>query len=828
VKKLFFFTLLFSLNLLADDQEILEMTVAAPRIKNSVESLLEVRKQKNNVSDVIGQEAMQRTGDSDAAAILRRVTGLTLVNGKYVYVRGLGERYSSVILNGSQVPSPEPSRRVVPLDLFPVSILENITVQKSFSPDRPAEFGGGIIELQTRSVPTAFTGQIQMGMNFDNLESGLGYQGGSRDYTGMDDGTRSLPGSLKRAFQSGKKIIVSEREGFSEDEIVRMTKELSNTYNVSEEKKQALPNLQFSLGDSTKIGPTRMGSLLGFIYSTGSDIGSREANTYNVGSGGKLERDEASSIDFTQRNVQLGGALELGADYKADHQFKFTSLLLRNTTDTTEEKITERNSDSFKSRKYTSMEWSERQLFLNQISGEHKIEKLNTKWRLNKSTARRDSPDSREVMRKFDGSNYILETDVTGNTRVFSELEDKTQELGLDFQYPVYESGETKLLAKVGGSQNLKNRRSDVYRLHLKNNFAPGALPDLSADTEDIFSQRGKDQFILTNITDSADSFIGDQTIDAYYGMMEFSPNEKWSFIAGARNERSAQQVKTFKYYAPEAPTSTGDLRMNDLLPSYNINWKVTKEERIRFAFGETLARPDFRELSTVTYIEDETGYSVIGNSDLKGTVIRNWDLRYERYFSDSDYFSVGTFYKKFQSPIEAIFQPGDKLVKTFQNAESASNFGAEAEGRINLRGLTRNLRRWTLASNVSFINSEVEIDGTQGNQTSKVRPLQGQSPYVANVQLFYDRPQHKLTSGLVYNIVGKRITEVGTNARPDIYEQPVHQVDYVLNQNFGKWGFGLRARNLLDPVSKSTQGEEIVRSRKRGRSYVFNLTAYF
>lgn len=808
--------------------EVQEMTVAAPRIKSSVEALLEVRKQKNNVSDVLGQEAMSRSGDSDAAASLRRVTGLTLVNGKFVYVRGLGERYSSVLLNGSQVPSPEPTRRVVPLDLFPVSILDSITVQKSFSPDRPAEFGGGLIELQTRSIPTKFTGQLSLGVNSENFQSGLGYQGGGKDNLGFDDGTRALPSMIKNAFKSKRKIIVSDSEGFKMEEIVKMTNSLSNTYNVRESSSETLPNLQFSLGDSKKINQGRVGGIMGFIYSNGSDVGERQSNSYNIGAGQKLERDDKSNITYAEREVQLGGALDLGVDYRNTHQVKLTSILLRNSTNLTQEKITEKSSDSFSSRKYTLMEWSERELFFNQLAGEHKLERLNTKWRLNKSIAKRDSPDSREVMRNYDGSAYVLETDVAGNRRVFSALKDESQEVGLDFELNALETKSQKVLVKFGGTQNSKNRASDVYRLHLKNNFAPGTTPDLSQDTEDILRRRGADEFILTNLTDSADSFTGDQTLTAYYSAVEFSPNEKWTFSVGARNEISLQEVKTFKYYEPDLPTSEGSLKMNDILPSYNLTWKVTKDERFRLAYGETIARPDFRELSTVSYIEDETGYDVMGNSKLQGTVIKNWDLRYERYFADSDFYSLGVFYKDFQAPIEAVFEPGDKLVKTFMNAESAMNYGAEAEGRMSLRSLSRSLRRWSLASNVSVISSKVEIDSNQGNQTSKVRPLQGQSPYVANVQLLYDRPQYHLNSGLIYNIVGKRITEVGTNARPDVYEQPVHQLDFTLNQKFGDWGYGVRARNLLDPVAQSTQGDKIVRSRQRGRSYVFNLTAYF
>ena len=520
--------------------------------------------------------------------------------------------------------------------------------------------------------------------------------------------------------------------------------------------------------------------------------------------------------------------MDVGFDYGDRHKLKLTNLLLRNSTNLTQERVTEKSSDSFSHRKYSTLDWNERQLLFNQLSGEHEYERLKTRWRVNKSTATRQAPDSRQVMRKLDGNAYILETDITGNTRVFSELEDKSEEAGLDVDYNLMKTGPIKAVVKFGGTLNSKNRQSDVYRLHLKDNFKQGTQPDLSQDTETVLGNRGVDGFLLTNITDSADSFVGTQTIVSQYGLVEFHPGEKWSIVTGMRSENSKQEVKTFKYYDPQTPTSQGQLQMLDLLPSYNIVWKATKDERVRLAYGETLARPDFRELSTVSYIEDETGYDVIGNSNLKGTVIKNWDLRYERFFRDTDFFSLGLFNKNFQSPIEAVFQPGDKLIKSFMNARSASNYGAEAEGRYNLRGISRDLRRWSLSSNLSVIHSNVQIDSSEGNQTSKVRPLQGQSPYVANVQLFYDRPGPKLTSGLIYNIVGKRITEVGTNSRPDVYEQPVHQLDFIFNQNLGSWGYGFRARNLLDPVARSTQGDEIVRSRKRGRQYVFNLTAYF
>lgn len=808
--------------------DIQEMTVAAPRINNSVEALLEMRKKTQTVSDVLGAEAMSRSGDSDAASSLRRVTGLTLVNGKYVYVRGLGERYSSVLLNGSQVPSPEPSRRVVPLDLFPVSILESITVQKSFSPERPAEFGGGLIELKTKAIPKKFTGSMSIGLSSDSFTSGLNYAGGNKDSLGFDDGSRAMPAQIKNAFLSNKKIIVSNTEGFTEEEIVEMSKTLSNSYNVKKSQNPIMPNLQLSIGDSRIIGNWRGGGLFGAIYSQGADVGSRETQSFNVGNVGKLERDEKSQIEYNENEVQLGGALNLGLSYKDGHALNLTSLMLRNTTNLTQEKISEKSSDTFKSRKYSTLEWSERQLFFNQVSGAHSFDKMKVDWRLNKSVANRDSPDSREIMRNFDNGQYVLETDVSGNKRVYSELQDDSQEAGLDLDFLVLDEQAYDLKVKVGGLINQKDRKSDIFRLHFKNNFKPNEVPDLSLDSESILGNRGKDGFLLTNITDSADSFKGTQDVTSLYASTEANFSDSLFLGVGFRQEKSKQQVETFKYYEPKFPTSEGNLRMNDILPSYNLSYKFKGDQKIRLAFGETIARPDFRELSQVSYIEDETGYDVIGNNLLKGTVIQNWDLRFENYFDESDYYSVGAFYKNFNSPIEAIFQPGDKLVKTFVNAENAKSYGVELEGRISFHNFSRVLRRWSLSSNVSIIKSVVGIDESQGNQTSSQRPLQGQSPYVANIQLFYDRPQYNLTSGVIYNVVGRRITEVGTNSRPDTYEEPVHQVDLVLNQKIDDWGYGLKVKNILDVESKSTQGDEIVRSRRKGRTYAVNLSSYF
>jgi outer membrane receptor protein involved in Fe transport len=246
--------------------------------------------------------------------------------------------------------------------------------------------------------------------------------------------------------------------------------------------------------------------------------------------------------------------------------------------------------------------------------------------------------------------------------------------------------------------------------------------------------------------------------------------------------------------------------------------------------YSETLARPDFREMSTVGFIDDETGNIVQGNANLKGTVITNIDHRWEYYFTSDEYASIGFFYKEFENPIEILFLPGVNRIQTFDNAKAAQNYGVEFEGRVGLRHFSRPLRRWTVLSNLTYIESEIELsEQNLGTQTSKSRPLQGQSPYVINMQLQYDRPQWGLSTTLLYNIVGKRITEVGTNRIPDTYEQPFEQLDFVATQRLGdKWTVSLRARNLLNPEIESTQADEVVRSQKRGRIYGLVLGAVF
>lgn len=828
----------FDFKLRPAEGELEEFVVLAPRNQGSVAALVEVRRRSAAVTEVLGAEQMSRQGDSDAAASLRRVTGLTLMGGKYVYVRGLGERYSGVQMNGLFLPSPEPARRVVPLDLFPTSVLESVVVQKSYTPDLPGEFGGGLIQLRTRRLPERFFARVSLSSEFNDLGDRLTTGGGGTDWIGRDNGSRAMPASIRDALKSGRRLIEnnppSVSDGFSPGELQALGRSLSDNYDTDRTSTGLPPGLALAAGSRWNFEGWSLGAAGSLLNGTSGDVVEQTTRKFNVGAGGALESDEDARTEKSEIERKFGASLDVGADLGADHRLSLGGLYVMNSTDTTQVKEYTQRSSSVGGYRKTNIEWAQRELFTTQLIGQHRFasglakEKTGVEWRLGRSLAKRDAPDQREYVYYLKDKAYELNTDTTGNRRVFEELGDNGNEAAIDLTVPIDSSVVAGIKMKTGLSRQERDRRSDAYRLHFRNRFRTGQTPDLTQGPDEVFSEpnRNPDGWVLTNLTESADSYSGEQVTEAAYLMSEIDLNPRWSLVTGVRAENSRQIVRTFYYYDPSSPTSEGGMKTSDLLPSHSLVWKPNDSVRVRLAYSETLARPDFRELSTVPFIDNETGYEVVGNSRLRGTVIRNIDHRWEYYFNPDEYLSAGVFFKRFESPIEEVFEPSPNLRKTFENADSADNRGLELEGRVGLRRLSRGLRRWMLLGNLSLIDSKVRLaDSSRGIQTTSDRPLQGQSPYVLNLQMQYDRPLQGTTATLLYNVIGPRITEVGTAGRPDILEQPFHQIDLTATQKIGGTAsLAFKAKNLLDPEVKATQGDETVRSLRRGRDFSITL----
>lgn len=818
------------------------ITVLAPKIKGSLNQLLNEKKSSMQVSEVLSSESMAKTGDSDSAQSLKRVTGLTLMNGKYIYVRGLGERYSSVLYNSQSVPSPEPSRRIVPLDLFPIALLESIQVKKSYSTDLPAEFGGGVISLTSKSSPSKDSFSIKLGLNLENQEPSLFPVGPASDIWGKDRSYRIMPKTVKSQIENRRRLIEKveglSTEGFSRADLQSMGKEFKSNNNLIRTNTTLIPNFTTNWGSVWRWDDLKFSHLGSINYSNSFDSKSIDGKKFNAINASELALDERSHSETFENLIKSS----LQADFEVSNsknKLRFNFLSLNDTSHETSVKEYTVSGDSVLSRKRTQIDWVERNLNRSQLSGLHRLVQDNefdldsTKsqgifldWKIQVSTANRTAPDSKEYTYLLRTTQYEFNTDTTGNRRNFSFLDDKTQEANVDLWY---KTEQAKI--KIGFLHNQRDRNSDVYRFHFKDNNVNSKNYDLTKDYDTIFDQfKNSDTFQFLSVTDSADSYYGRQTLESQYIWSEWQVGEQWEVGAGVRAEKNKIEVGTFYYYSPEDIASLSGIKTYNQLPAVNINYAVNEKLKIRTSISQTLARPDFRELSTAPYIDEDSGYETVGNPLLKTTLIQNIDHRYEYFWQDDEYFSIGVFRKDFTNPIESQFEPSANLRKTFGNSKSAFSQGVEIENRLNLRYLSRSLRRLYFSYNLSSIDSKVDLSNDiLGLQTSKQRPLQGQSPYIINWQISYENPNYNWTWNIVFNQIGRRITEVGTQGRPDIYEEPQPQVDLTSNYRISKNSLiSFRGRNVLNPEVNFSQGPEIVRQEKKGDAYAVNWSYNF
>ncbi|MCK6599641.1 MAG: TonB-dependent receptor, partial [Bdellovibrionaceae bacterium] len=668
-----------------------DIVVKAPKIKGSLNELLQLRKKDLQVSEGLSAEQMKVTGDSDSAQTLRRVTGLTLMNGKYIYVRGLGERYSSVLLNDLSIPSPEPSRRIIPLDLFPVSLLDSVQVKKSYSTDLPAEFGGGTILLKTKSLPRERVLQIKLGMQNATSKEGFFPQGAQNDFLGHDSGYRAMPVILKSQIDNQKKIIEKvpgfSEDGFTKEELSSFGHALKNNYNLYPRKlNNNIPSLQLSYGDIWKTESLSFGTLHSLQYSNNYDAKTTLVKKFNAQNDTDLVLDESGQINSYENNIKTSYNADFGIKF-SENKLNFNYLNLLDTSHEVAIKNYSVVGDSVDARRKSSSEWAERNLERKQLQGEHPLfTGLTIDWKLQSSEAKRTAPDYKEVTYLKRSTQFELNTDTTGNRRQYDYLNDHTEEQSL-----ALESKWLNQKTKIGLLVSQRKRISDTYRFHFKNKTNDTNQMDLTKDFDTLLNEEKKlNGFELMSITDSADSYQGEQNLSSRFIWHEVDWSDKVQFGLGLREENNLTQVQTFYYYDRNNPLSSSQVKTKDLLPAANISYSFNENLKARLAFSKTLARPDFRELSTAPFIDPDSGFETIGNPFLKTTVIENWDHRYEYYWKTDEYISLGYFLKKFTHPIESQFEPSPNLRKTFANSKTATNHGVEFETRNNLRSLTR------------------------------------------------------------------------------------------------------------------------------------------
>lgn len=798
---------------------------------------LDERRAAPNVTEALGAEQIARTGDTDVATTLKRVTGLSVVDGKYVYVRGLGERYSSVLLNGAPIPSPDFTRRVVPLDLFPTELLDGILVDKTYVPSLPGDFGGGTVELRTREVPGKFFFRAQAGAGYvdgTTGEDGWRYDGGGRDWSGFDDGSRRLPDSLAAAIADGRYLRPrsdTNPDGATPTQLQVYGRDLAAAgYGIRPRRIDPDTSFSLGIGDGFDLGhDMRLGLVASARYKQSWETFDEQRHTYAASNSGLNEVGD-EDIDATQRSIDASAFFGAGLRIGNDHRIGLTQMLLRQTDDRA--KITDGTSDSVDSRYYETR-WTENQLRATQLDGHHvfpALHDLELDWQATRARAGRDEPDTRRWRYDYSGETLEFSHRSDSNSQKFADLEDRQRDLNVKAMLPFAFADGSSLALSAGIERTRRDRASAIRTFVFQ--LAPGS--PLAADPgfflqpiEDILdpSHIGPDGFVLRETTRATDNYSASQRLDAGFVDADFSFGAHYRATLGVRRERNDQDVTTFSIVNPDAPPVVAGDRSTAWLPAASFTWLYGEHAQVRAAFSRTVARPDFRELSPAPYTDPELDIDTIGNPDLRTTRIRNVDLRWEYYFDESDSLAVALFDKRFDEPIERVRLAGSTPLLSFQNASSAHNYGVELDAYRNLGFLGASWfgidpERFRVGFNYARIRSNVQLDAQSASfQTNLSRPMQGQSPYVANVQFGYADADAGLEATLLFNRFGRRISQVGVQGQPDIYEEAFDALDFQFRHAFATdWRWTLRLRNLLDPSVEYTQGGLPTRRYHRGR----------
>ncbi|WP_292032503.1 MULTISPECIES: TonB-dependent receptor domain-containing protein [unclassified Brevundimonas] len=825
----------------------------------------DIKRETSSVANILTAEDIQRSGDSEIGEALARVTGLSIVGDGYVYVRGLGDRYSSIILDGSSLPSPEPLKRVVPLDLFPTSLVSNAVIEKTYAVQHPAEFGGGLIALETRAIPNERF--FQFGASIAAETESIGKDGlywdagGGLSNIGIADNSLNLPNiigidpSLK-SFQNNPSML--QAAGRS----------LRNIWSIDADKN--LPDFGFNLSGAEIVdlsNGVRLGAFVAFDYDYQARNREGVRNSFEVGGAfneqispeaceAQSDLSNAVGCGF-QRGEQEYAMNALGAfgvEFNENHELKLTSLLLRKTRQQT---LIERglfSADPGLIRSFQRLNWIEQQMTSNQLSGKHAfdlpmaLDRLTVNWRAAYSTASRDTPYRREYSYRLEPDNVFRLTPGSDSNRTFfSALEDENVEFGVDFTL----SGmiaDREVILRAGGL-HLDRDRDFASRRY---SFQPAAgviiTPELrSYVPEIIFSPDnigGDAGYTLRDVTDPSDFFTADMQVSAGYVSAEAELFAGLRVTGGVRYEDSEQQVNSF---IPLGETGAGDaisarLAKDYWLPAVTATWEFADNMQLRFGYSQTINRPDLRELSNALFLDDDSNTLERGNPNLQIAEIQNYDLRWEWYFAQRQSATIGLFYKSFDNPIERTYQPiGEGFGRSFQNAEEATLMGVEAEVDYTLpMDQWAPNARW-FDENELFVVANVTWTDSEVTDASYTRALQGQSEWLGNLQFGFENTTARRRATLLVNYQGERISDAGiitgTTRLPDVVETPPILLDLVASQTFTVGGrdydIGGKIENILGEEYERSQsfangGKGVVESYKLGTTFSLSLSTTF
>ncbi|MBY0503838.1 MAG: TonB-dependent receptor [Bryobacteraceae bacterium] len=793
-------------------------------VASTSDAMLQERKLAATVSDGISREELSGGTSSDAAGALQKVTGVSVVGAGYVYVRGLGERYSSTQLNGAAIPTTEPEKRVVPLDMFPAGMIESIKIDKTYSPDLPAEFSGGLVQLKTIEFPAQKMFALTTKTGFNTVTTGndfLTYPGGARDFFGFGGGGRALPD----AVPANARVIPGQ---FTPSQIQGIGRSFSNTWEST--NSTARPALDWSAVGGGTFG--RFGIVGALSFSNKPQLQSELQRYIRQGAGAPIIFTNYPDFREYAENARLGAVFNTAIRLTPNQK-----IIFRNTFTHDAEKSARQfagydggvDSDLQAQR----LRYIQRSLFSTGIEGDHSLPKFGNSlihWQFTYSNSRRNEPDLREIIRgRLPDGRYIFSANGSSGLRFFSNLDDRIYEPQGDYSIPFYR-GKISGLFKVGGRVTVRRRDFSARRFL----FTPQQLStlDLFAPGNTLFGPNNirPNGFTLTEFTRATDTYAAELNIYAGYAMVDLNVGPRWRLVGGLRVEDAEQNVVTFDNRVPNARPVNAGLKNRDPAPAINAIYAISAKQNFRLSYSRTLSRPDFRELSPFDFNNILGGFVVSGNPNLKRAIVNNYDARWEWFpAGGNQLIAASVFAKRFTNPIEQTIIPSNDLRQTFVNAQGARNVGFELEFRRSLATFSKRLKEFSVSSNFTFVDSNIQIKPEDATiVTSQSRPLLGQSRYIVNGQLQWQRPKWSSDGRFFANRVSRRVSDVGTFQVPDIYQEGNVFLDAVYQYAFDerrKWVLRFEAENLANNDYRWTQGQFIQRDYRLGRTFQIGLT---
>lgn len=791
-----------------------EITVTAAAERGSVSAALDEQRSAVGIVNAISSEQIARSPDGDAAAAVQRVSGATVQDGKYVFVRGLGDRYTQASLNGARIPSPEPEKKVVPLDLFPSSLLEGITTSKTFTPDQPGDFSGALVNIKTKEFSgkrfTAFS--ITTGAN-DAItgQSGRFAPSTGRDWLALGGAARRLPSAVS-GTDFTQQLPASQANA--------LIGQLRNVWSPT--SRTGAPNAGFgmTLGGNLPTGGTGVSYLLSGTYSFTQETraGSRRALAQVSGTGSAEEVDRYDG-DLGRNSVLWGGIANLSTTIGSRSKVSLNNTYNR-TMDNEGRLETGRSENLSQNLQIQRLRYVERNVRSTQLALTHDLGRgQQLEWGVTASGVTRREPDRSEIVYSLPdggGAPQWFGFSNEAAVRTFADLKENSLEANLNWRLSLGAPSVGRSL-KVGGLYRTTDRDAVNTSYSLSLARALGAA-DLALPAEELFDGRfttGDQQTLRIVPLAAGGSYTASDRLGAGFAMVTWPLSSALELIGGARIEHSEVEVAS-RSSAGEPSLATPSF--TDVLPSLAMNLRLSERASVRLSATQTLSRPEYRELSPVLFREVIGADNVKGNPNLTRALIQNYDLRWEMYPGRGEILSLGVFAKKFDRPIERIYQgtSGTRII-TYVNAKSANNYGAEVELRKELAGLSSALKTFSIAANATVMKSTIEIDPTSGSITSASRKMVGQAPYVLNGGLTWTHPTAPASATLLFNRVGARITEAGEQPLPDVVEQSRNVLDLSLRFPLVA-GVSARvdARNLLDAPYQILQGD-VIRERYRG-----------